>query len=559
MTPATTTRLYATLDSKAFVYQVKVNNLPQGHLREIIDFFKDKSFRRFHKDLNATSAYVNCDSEQAAKLVMQELEGIKFQNKWTLSTEYTKLSQSEFRKAYLQKSKKDKNSTRKVQQNRYQTVINKIDPKIRIAQSIAPMHQRPYSKQLERKERFGQKYLTQLIKSISVLRPGLDEKGRAQIAWVNEPCPFLGISPSPLLAEYKTDCTFTIGRDLQDNVSVGFLLGPDKNGEFGVIQPDKCPDITKKAKEIADVLKTYIKESKYDVYDPIKKKGLWHSVAVRTQSTGDVMISVNMYANQLTQEELAEEKQKLQSYWEKWERDDKNAAMTLLLQTVQKDDTENIFSGFKIQSTDILRGKGYVYEEIQKQKFRISANTTDDFLGNIYVVETILNNIKEWCGRSVRPTALLNFGCGVGIISNLLAKSMDEVFGVDESTEALKDAVVNAKINNVHNVTYCVGEIENKLRSLNLEEKDIIAVIKASQEGMDNSLIAALRSADRLQKIIYLSFDPKKHMDDFKSLCRPLSSKFLGKPFKPSKAMIIDSFPQKTQLLFMIEFERAVE
>jgi 23S rRNA (uracil1939-C5)-methyltransferase len=58
---------------------------------------------------------------------------------------------------------------------------------------------------------------------------------------------------------------------------------------------------------------------------------------------------------------------------------------------------------------------------------------------------------------------LLDLCCGVGVVSTLVAKSVDRIIAIDSQTEAIHDAIANAKQNHIQNITFYNDIIENKL------------------------------------------------------------------------------------------------
>lgn len=60
---------------------------------------------------------------------------------------------------------------------------------------------------------------------------------------------------SPIIKEYRTKCEFTIGKDLNGERTVGFLLGQYRDGITSVLDPNECLHVSEKAKEIAKKMK----------------------------------------------------------------------------------------------------------------------------------------------------------------------------------------------------------------------------------------------------------------------------------------------------------------
>ena len=66
----------------------------------------------------------------------------------------------------------------------------------------------------------------------------------------------------------------------------------------------------------------------------------------------------------------------------------------------------------------------------------------------------------------------------------------------------------------------------------------------------------ALRDCKKLEKIVYVSCNPRSCVDDVFRLCRPESKKSTGVPFKPIQAIGIDLFPHTEHTEMIIELKR---
>jgi tRNA (uracil-5-)-methyltransferase len=127
------------------------------------------------------------------------------------------------------------------------------------------------------------------------------------------PCELAQPIASPEQNGYRTKCEFTIGKNIDGEKTVGFLLGLFKEGQTGVQEPSECLHIPDSAKKIAaamevtyslhftfcilneilnqSLLQAYIRDSKYEVYDRVAKDGVYRGLLVRTPSTGEGTIS----------------------------------------------------------------------------------------------------------------------------------------------------------------------------------------------------------------------------------------------------------------------------
>ena len=71
--------------------------------------------------------------------------------------------------------------------------------------------------------------------------------------------------------------------------------------------------------------------------------------------------------------------------------------------------------------------------------------------------------IKDWCindAKAATKTTVLDVCCGTGTIGLSIAPHVKKVIGVEMQPEAVEDAIVNAKLNNITNATFMAGKAE---------------------------------------------------------------------------------------------------
>ncbi|KAG0167935.1 tRNA methyltransferase 2 [Apophysomyces sp. BC1034] len=513
-----------TKDMGQYIHRVKVLNLPKREMGSVKQLFQSHGVMERHKKAPAWDyAYINYETEAAAKEAMKKLNGLPFKKKF-LTTEYSRISEETFRKRFENKKK--------------EVVVDTRTPTERLAHQL--------------KHNFGRKYMASLKRKIAQL-PEMSDAGRKQVAWAFNRegyCEMLDPIASPKTDGYRTKCEFTIGRNLDNEPAVGFLLGMYREGITSVMDSSECLHVPNIAKRIAKAMEGYVRASVYDVYDRSERTGVWRSVMVKTQHTGDG--KEPMKASGLTDDQLAAEKENLKKYWTSLEGIN---VKTLLLQIWDGDS-----NGLNEEAqTEVLMGDGYVYEELLGSRFRISHNAF--FQVNTPAAELLYAKCAEWCNLDQhKKTTLLDLCCGTGTIGITMAKSVDRVVGIEMIPEAVVDAKMNAKTNNIVNTQFYAGKIEEKIDLVTKEENDaVVAVLDPPRSGVHSSVIRAVRESPQIEKVIYISCDAKQAMQNFIGLCRPTSNRFKGLPFRPLRAVSVDLFPHTEHSELLIEFVRIQE
>lgn len=72
----------------------------------------------------------------------------------------------------------------------------------------------------------------------------------------------------------------------------------------------------------------------------------------------------------------------------------------------------------------------------------------------------------------------------------------------------------------------------------------------------DHKALVALRKAKKLNKLVYISCDPKAAVKNLVDLARPNSKQYFGEPLVPVKAVPVDMFPYTKHCELILYLER---
>ena len=162
-----------------------------------------------------------------------------------------------------------------------------------------------------------------------------------------------------------------------------------------------------------------------------------------------------------------------------------------------------------IVNNKVIKGNGYIKENINGLNFIISP--TSFFQVNNIGMINIYNKVLEY----VDGGNVLDLYCGTGTISIYISKNANKVLGIELNKEAVKDALINKKINNISNVDFICGDVGTILAQNNFKADTII--LDPPRAGLDsNSINNVLKIKPK--KIIYVSCDPVTLARDLKIL-----------------------------------------
>lgn len=152
-----------------------------------------------------------------------------------------------------------------------------------------------------------------------------------------------------------------------------------------------------------------------------------------------------------------------------------------------------------------LWGEATISDYIDKFKFNISPLSF--FQVNPTQTEVLYGKALEYAELTGNETVFDAY-CGTGTITLFLSQKAKKVYGVEIIPQAIENANINAKENDVDNVEFFVGESEVVIPDLiNKGIKADVVVVDPPRKGCDIKLLNSITNIDA-ERIVYVSCDP---------------------------------------------------
>ncbi|NXP06960.1 TRM2A methyltransferase, partial [Thinocorus orbignyianus] len=552
--PAASPDVYRYIKGDLFtseIYKVEIQNLPKYIGFNDVKKFLAKYGLNPHKIKlfgKQTFAFVTFKSEEERDKAMKVLHGVLWKSRH-LSVRLAKPKADPIAK----KRKKEEELEQGEAKRPAPSNASGEEPLSKqIADVVTPLWNVPYEEQLAKKKQECEQVLQKLTKEIG-------NNNRALLPWLflqkqkynKLCCPVEGVKASPLQTEYRNKCEFLIGIGVnQEDKTVGCRLGKYKGGTCAVVEPFDTIHIPAIAKKVVKAFQDYIRSTPYSVYSPETYEGHWKQLTVRTSRSGHIMAIAYFNPQKLSKEDLADLKMSLAKYFT--EGMGKSSGVTSLYFVEEGQRKSPNLEDLPLEH---VAGDKYIYEELLGLKFRISPHAF--FQVNTQAAEVLYTAIGEWAQLSPEST-VLDICCGTGTIGISLAKKVKKVIGIELCHEAVQDAKANAQINELNNIEFHCGKAEDIVPSLIniLAPQNPITIVDPPRAGLHSKVILAIRRAEHLKKLIYVSCNPRAAMNNFVDLCRAPSNRVKGAAFRPVKALAVDLFPQTRHCELLIFFER---
>lgn len=298
------------------------------------------------------------------------------------------------------------------------------------------------------------------------------------------------------------------------------ISGVYQSGTHHIVSVDKCmiEDVT--ADKIIVAVRKMLKSFKLTTYDEDLQKGfLRHILVKRGFATNEVML-VLVTGTQVFPSKNNFVKAIVKQFPE----------IKTVVQNVNPYRTNLVLGDFQ----KVLYGKGYIEDILCGCKFRISPKSFYQI--NPIQTEILYNTAMDYAELKGNETVLDTY-CGIGTIGIVAAKrGAGNVIGVELNKDAVKDAIQNAKANNLKNIRFYNGDAGEFMQVVAEENEKIdVVFMDPPRAGSDEKFLNSVIKMNP-KKIVYVSCNPETLARDLKYL--KANSKYTIKKIQP-----VDMFP----------------
>ena len=346
----------------------------------------------------------------------------------------------------------------------------------------------PYAKKCGGCQYQGMDYAAQLKKKQKEMNKLLKDFGK--------PDPIIGMK-DPLHYRNKVHAVF--GRTRKGEI----VSGTYEAGTHKIVNIDECMIEDEISQSIIRTIRGLLRSFKIRTYDEDTGYGLLRHVLVRRGfTTGQVMAvlvlsspilpSKNNFVKALRKE---------------------HPEITTVVLNVNDKKTSMVLGERDI----VLYGKGYIEDILCGCTFRISPQSF--YQVNPVQTERLYQTAMDYAELTGKERVIDAY-CGIGTIGMVAAKKVREVIGVELNRNAVKDARINAKLNQIKNIAFYEGDAGRFMVSMAEEgEKADVVFMDPPRSGSDEAFLSSvIRLAPK--RIVYVSCGPDTLARDLKYLAR---------------------------------------
>ena len=309
---------------------------------------------------------------------------------------------------------------------------------------------------------------------------------------------------------YRNKIQVPYNKDRNGKVKFGFY----KENTHIIMPIKECAIEDKRAAPILWDIKLLLEDMNIPVYNEDNGKGILRYVLVRTSHHYEelMVVLVTTQLNFPGQRNFVNE---LVS---------RHPEITTVVENVNSRHT-NVILG---NQEKVLYGPGHIKDDILGLTFEISASSF--FQVNPIQVEKLYASALNLIDFSKKEVVFDAYS-GVGTIGLIAAKNAKKVISVEINKSAHKNAIENAKRNNVDNIEFVCADAGEYISKSDIDID--VLIMDPPRSGSDETFLSTVINK-RIKKIIYISCNPE-------TLARDIA--YLSSLYKVIYVQPVDMFP----------------
>jgi len=271
-----------------------------------------------------------------------------------------------------------------------------------------------------------------------------------------------------------------------------------------VLAIEKCWLQDDISNQIRNTIRDYAYEHGLAFYNIRNHEGLLRNLMIRTSSTGELMVLLQVRVSD--KKDVESTKELLAHVAEKFPQ------ITSLLYVVNNkcNDTINDLE------VEVFKGNDHIFEEMEGLRFKVGPKsfyqTNSEQAYNLYKVA------RDFAGLT-GDELVYDLYTGTGTIANFVSRKAKKVIGIEYVPEAIEDAKVNSAINNITNTLFYAGDMKDMLTQdfINEHGRPDVIITDPPRAGMHNDVIDVILFAEP-KRIVYVSCNPATQARDLQLL-----------------------------------------
>ncbi|MBW4614261.1 MAG: 23S rRNA (uracil(1939)-C(5))-methyltransferase RlmD [Desmonostoc vinosum HA7617-LM4] len=295
---------------------------------------------------------------------------------------------------------------------------------------------------------------------------------------------------------YRNKATYPLSKSATGQVQAGYY----QKSSHQLINLNQCPVQDLRLNPLLAEVKQDIQQRGWQIYNEQRHQGQIRHLSLRIgRRTGEMLLTLVVKDWNLAG---------IENQAQAWLKRYSQLVGVSLNRNPER--TNAIFGA----DTRCVAGVPYLREKFAGLEFQVRPDTffqiyTETAEELLQIIQSQLNLL----GHEV----LVDAYCGIGTLTLPLAKQVRQVTGLEVQPKAVEQAIVNAQINGINNVTFQVGAVEKLLPKMGTLPE--VVLIDPPRKGCDRAVIDTLLRSKPSQ-IVYVSCKVATLARDLKLLCQ---------------------------------------
>jgi len=287
---------------------------------------------------------------------------------------------------------------------------------------------------------------------------------------------------------------------------------------------DKILDLKKcyLQKDPSNAIRDFVKEKAQELdlafFNTRDQEGFLRTLMLRTSSTGDVMVLLQFFHEDVKNRKALLDAIALQF-----------PEITSLLYVINSKGNDTLYD----QEVICHSGEDHIFEEMEGLKFKINAKSFyQTNSAQAYELYKITRDFAGLTGDEV----VYDLYTGTGTIAQFVANKAKKVIGVEAVPDAIEAAKQNAKLNGIENVEFYVGDMKKVFNKDFIKQHGTpdVVITDPPRDGMHKDVVQQLFEL-AAPKIVYVSCNSATQARDLA---------LLDTQYQVAKVQPVDMFPQ---------------
>jgi len=285
-----------------------------------------------------------------------------------------------------------------------------------------------------------------------------------------------------------------------------------------ILDVNKCHLQEDPSNDIRNFIKDFGIDNGLEFFNPREQSGLLRTIMLRISSIGEIMVVIQFFKEDKEKREAL-----LNALSEKFPQ------ITSLQYVINSKGNDTLYD----QDIILFKGRDHIFEEMEGLKFKIGPKSFyQTNSAQAYELYKITRDFANLTGNET----VYDFYTGTGTIAQFVAKKAKKVIGVESVPEAIEDAKLNAKFNNIDNVEFYAGDMKDVFNNdfIKTHGQPDVIITDPPRDGMHKNVVAKILEISP-KRIVYVSCNSATQARDLS---------LMKDQYNIIKTQAVDMFPQ---------------